>query len=226
MTSSADGWRDMSDEEYLAMKYCEPKAYWRCLHELEPSGASRHYTFDELNYPQYWLKAVAKYIQQEPSAAAKQLHRRVEEARAEFRAKQEKIYGERTLYAISRVREDIYAKEDAAWNTFNAQKQAYLRDYLKAKATGVNRRSPAGRKCEQCKVARVIGRAKYCELCAKQRQRDSLRASRERKRKKALLGDISSLSGAFQSQALTNGQTLKKGLSATPIGEGAPVNKL
>jgi hypothetical protein len=93
----------MTGEEHLARKYCEPKAYWHCLHELEPSGARRYYSFDELNYPQYWLKAVAKYTQHEPSAAARQLHRRVEEARAEFRAKQEKIYGERTLYAISRT---------------------------------------------------------------------------------------------------------------------------
>ena len=97
----------MSGEEYLARKYCAPTAYWHCLHELEPSGKDRYYTFDELNYPQYWLKAVGKYIQQEPSAAARQLHRRVEEARLDFRAKQEKIYGERTLYAISRSREAI-----------------------------------------------------------------------------------------------------------------------
>jgi hypothetical protein len=108
----------MSGEEYLARKYCEPKAYWHCLHQLEPSGAGGHYTFDELNDPKYWLKAVAQYTQQEPSAAARQLHRRVEAARAEFRAKREKIYGERTLYAISRSREAIYAKDDAARNTF------------------------------------------------------------------------------------------------------------
>jgi hypothetical protein len=61
----------MSDEEYLARKYCEPKAYWHCLHELEPSGAGRYYTFDELNYPQHWLKAVAKYTQQEPLSRRK-----------------------------------------------------------------------------------------------------------------------------------------------------------
>ena len=124
------------------------------------------------------------------------------------------------------MRGEIYAKEDAAWNTFNTQKQAHLRDYLKAKATGVVRRSPAGRKCEQCKAVTVLGRAMYCESCAKQRQRDSQRASRERKRKKALLGDISSLSGAAQPQAFTNGQTLKKGPSATTIAEGASGNKL
>jgi hypothetical protein len=221
MTRSA-----LSDEEYLAQKYCAPTPYWHCLHELEPSGGRRYYTFDELNYPQYWLKAVAKYTQHEPSAAARQLHRRVEAARAEFRAKQGKIYGARTLYAISRSREDIYAAEDTAWNTFNAQKQAHLKDYLKANATGVVRRSPPGRKCEQCAAVMVLGRAKYCKSCAKQRQRGSLRASRERKRKKALLGDITSLSGGAQPQALTNGQTVKKGLSATTVAEGAVSYKL
>jgi len=211
----------MSDEEYLARKYCEAKAYWHCLHELEPSGRGRYYTFDELNFPQYWLKAVAKYTQQEPSAAARQLHRRVEAARVEFRAKQEKIYGERTLYAISRSREAIYDKEDAAWNTFSAQKQAYLKDYLKAIATGLVKRKSTGRKCKQCHTAKVLGRAWYCDLCAKQRQRDSQRTSRERKRKKPVLGDISSFSGATQPQALINGQTVKNGLSATTIAEGA-----
>ena len=194
--NSDDGSGDMSGEEYLARKYCEPKSYWHCLHELEPSGGRRYYTFDELNYPQYWLKAVAKYNQEEPSAAARQLHRRVEAARAEFKAKQEKIYGQKTLYAISRNREAIYAAEDAAWDTFSAQKQAYLKDYLEANATGVVKRSPPGRKCAQCGIATVLGRAKYCKSCAKQRQRESLRASRERKRKKPHLGDISSLPDA------------------------------
>jgi hypothetical protein len=216
MTCSA-----LSGEEYLARRYCEPKAYRYCLHQLEPSGARRYYSFDELNDPRHWLKAVAKYTQHEPSAAAKQLHRLVEEARLEFGAKQEKIYGERTLYAISRVREDIYAKEDTAWDTFNAQKQAYLRDYLKAAATGVVRRSPAGRKCDQCKTATVSGRAKYCYLCAKQRQRDSQRASRERKRKKPPLGDISSFPGAAQSEGLTKGENAKKAHLATSIAEAA-----
>jgi hypothetical protein len=211
----------MSGEEYLSRKYCAPKAYWHCLHELEPSGRGRYYTFDELNYPQYWLKAVAKYTQQEPSAAARQLHRRIEAARAEFRAKQEKIYGERTLYAISRSREAIYAKEDAAWNTFSAQKQAYLRDYLKAIATGVVRRKRTGRKCKQCNTAKVLGRARYCDLCAKQRQRESLRASRSRKRQKGPLDDINSSSGAVQPEELTKAKNAKKGHLATPIAEAA-----
>ncbi len=206
-----------SAEEYLARKYCAPTAYWRCLHELEPSGTGRFYTFDELNYPQYWLKAVAKYTQQEPSAAARQLHRRVEAARVEFRAKQEKIYGERTLYAISRSRKAIYAKEDAASNTFSAQKQAYLRDYLKAIATGVVKRKNANRKCKQCNTGKVLGRVQYCDLCAKQRQRESLRTSRSRQRQNRLLGDINSLSGALQSEGLTKAKSSEKGHLATTI---------
>ena len=210
-----------SGEEYLARKYCEPTAYWHWLHELEPSGIGRYYTFDELNYQQYWLKAVAKYAQQEPSAAARQLHRRVEAARAEFRTKQEKIYGERTLYAISRSREAIYAKEDAAWDTFNAQKQAYLRDYLKAIVTGVVKRKSTGRKCKQCNTAKVLGRARYCDLCAKQRQRESLRASRNRQRQNKLLGDINSSSGAVQPEGLTRAKNAKTGHLATTIAGAA-----
>ena len=213
--------RSMSGEECLARKYCAPTVYWHCLHELEPSGTGRYYTFDELNYPQYWLKAVAKYTQQEPSAAARQLNRRVEAARADFRAKQEKICGERTLYAISRSREAIYAKEDAAWDTFKAQKQAYLRDYLKAIATGVVKRKSTGRKCKQCNTTKVVGRARYCDLCAKQRQRESLRASRERQRQKKLLGDINSFSGAIQPEGLTKAKSSGKGLLATTIAEAA-----
>ena len=67
----------MSGEEYLARKYCEPKAYWHCLRELT---GGKYYSFKELNYPEYWLDALGKYTQQEPSAAAKQLHQRVEAA--------------------------------------------------------------------------------------------------------------------------------------------------
>jgi hypothetical protein len=207
----------MSGEEWLARLYCEPKAFWHCTRQLDPPG---YYTFNEINCPENWLKVAAKYTQQPPSTAVRQLHRRVEAARGEFRAKREKIYGERTLYAISRSREAIYAKEDAAWNTFNAQKQAYLRDYLKAIATGVVRRKRTGRKCKQCNTAKVASRARYCDSCAKQRQRDSLRASRNRKRQKRLLGDISSVSVAVQSEAFTKAKNSKNSPLATTIAEG------
>jgi hypothetical protein len=212
---------EISGEEYLARKYCEPKAYWHCLHGLEPSGAGRYYSFDELNYPRYWLKAVAKYTQREPSAAARQLHRCVESARAQFRAKREKIYGEKTLYVISRNRGALYAKEDAAWNTFNAQKQAFLRDYLKAIATGVVRRKRTGRKCKQCHTAKVVGRARYCDSCAKQRQRESLRTSRNRKHQKQLLRDITSPLEVAQANELAEALISKNSPLATTIPEGA-----
>jgi len=207
----------MSCEECLARLYCEPQPFWHCTRQLD---GSRYYTNAEINYPQHWLKVVAKYTEQEPSAAARQLHSRVEAARAEFKAKQEKIYGERTLYAISRNRRAIHAKEDAAWNTFNAQKQAYLRDYLKTIASGVVRRIRTGRKCKQCYSAKVPGRARYCDLCAKQRQRDSLRDSRKRKRQKRLLGDISSPLEAVQINPLTAGLIPKNSPLATTIPEG------
>src|SRR5437870_1533504 len=67
----------MSGEEYLTQQYCEAKPYWRSVHEL--SGGN-YYSFNDLNYPEYWLDALGKYTQQKPSAAAKQLHRRVEAA--------------------------------------------------------------------------------------------------------------------------------------------------
>src|SRR4029453_13945331 len=179
---------DMSGEKYLARKYCEPKTYWHCTHGL---GGGSYYPFAAITYPQTWPKEVAKYTQQEPSGAAKQLHRRVEAARAEFKRKQEKAWG---AGGVDRAIFD--KKELAAWNTFNAQKQAYLRDYLKAIATGVVRRKRTGRQCKQCNTANVVGRAQYCDSSGKHRKRDSLRASRNRKRQKGLLGDISSFSGA------------------------------
>jgi hypothetical protein len=92
----------MIEEEYLARKYCEPKAYWHCLQELgEPSmsflvlnelgGAG----FAVRNYPEYWLDAVRICMKREPSPGAKQLHRGVEGARAPFKAKQDRIYRNR-----------------------------------------------------------------------------------------------------------------------------------
>jgi hypothetical protein len=177
---------DMSGEEYLARKYCEPKAYWHCTHEL---GGSSYYTFAEINCPQNRLKVVAEYTQQESSAAAKQLHRRVEAARAAFRATQEQIYGHRTLYAISRHRECIEKQELSAWNTFNAQKQNYRKGYLHSIKSRIVRRI-RGKKCIGCGAAIVLGRAK-CPTCIKQRNRESTRQSKARKR--ALKVDFSVL---------------------------------
>src|SRR4030095_3927382 len=203
---------DMSGEEYLARKYCEPKTYWHCTHGL---GGGSYYTFAEINYPQNWPKVVAKYTQQGPSGAAKKLHRRLEAARANFKRKQEKAWG---AGGVDRAIFD--KKELAAWNTFNAQKQAYLREYLKAIATGVVRRKRTGRKCKQCNTAKVTGRARYCDSCAKQRQRDSLRASRNRKRQNQLLGDISLPLEVVQINALAGALISKNSPLATTIAGG------
>src|SRR5260370_17813790 len=129
----------MSGEEYLARKYCEPKPYWNCLREL---AGGNHYSVKELNYPEYWLDAVAKYIQSRPSDAVKQLHRRVETARAQFKAKQDRIYGNRKVSATEGL-EDIYRRGDKAWDAFNAYKRDCLRAYLKALETGkIEKQSP------------------------------------------------------------------------------------
>jgi len=84
----------VSGEEYLARQYCEPQPYWHCLQEL--TGGD-YYSFNELSYPEHWLDVLGKYAHQRPSAAAKQLHRTVEAARAEFKVKKERIYGNRTV---------------------------------------------------------------------------------------------------------------------------------
>jgi hypothetical protein len=205
----------VATEEYLAREYREPKAYWHCTKQL---NGSSYYTFDEINYPQYWLSVVAKYIQGKPSAAAKQLHRRVEEHRAEFRAKLEKIYGDRSLYQVSRHKESIEAKELSAWNTFNVQRQARLKQYQEAIKTGVVARKRTGRKCKQCGAARVIGRAKYCAICIKQRSRESTR--RRRAKQRPLSDDFSVLQPA-QDQPLTKVVLAENGHLATTIAEGA-----
>ncbi len=182
----------MSGEEYLARKYCQPKPYWHCLRELT---GGNYYSFKELNYPEYWLDALGKYTQQEPSAAAKQLHQRVEAARAEFRAKQDRAWG-----AGGVDRATFEKKELAAWNTFNAQKQAYLKDYLRALETGTVVRRRTGRKCKQCNAAKVVGRAKYCEVCAKQRHREAVRTSKKKQRQSSRV--ITLLPEPIQPEAL------------------------
>lgn len=196
----------MIEEEYLARKYCEPNAYWQCLQELgEPSmsflvlneleGAE----FKVQNDPKYWLDAVRICTKRAPSPAAKQLHRMVEAARAEFRAKQDRIYGNRRVSETESLQE-IYRREDKAWDVFNAQKEVYLKDYLRAIETGVVVRRQLGRKCKQCNAEKVMGRAKYCEVCAKQRHREAVRANKKRRRS---LRVISLLSESLQPQALT-----------------------
>ena len=195
----------MIEEEYLARKYCEPKAYWHCLQELgEPSTS--FLVLNELesagfavqNYPEYWLDAVRICTKRAPSPAAKQLHRTVEAARAEFKAKQDRIYGNRKVSETGGL-EDIYRREDKAWDAFNAQKQAYLKGYLRATETGVVVRRRTGRKCKECNAGTVMGRAKYCEVCAKQRHRAAVRANKKQNRS---LREISLVSESLQPEAL------------------------
>jgi hypothetical protein len=213
----------MIEEEYLARKYCEPKAYWHCLQELgEPPMSFR--VLNELegapfavkNYPERWLDAVRICTKREPSRAAKQLHRNVEAARAEFKAKQDRIYGNRKFSETEGL-EDIYRREDRAWDAFNAQKQVYLQDYLKAKETGkLVRRARTYRKCRQCKATKVIGRATYCATCAKQRHREAVRVNKKLSRS---LRVISWDSQVPQSNGLAIAQNGKLSHLATPIPE-------
>ena len=170
----------MSGEEYLARKYCEPTPHWHCLREL--SGGN-HYTFDELNYPEYWLDAVAKYIQAQPSAALKQLHRRVEAGRAEFRAKQERIYSGRKLVSETESLKDIYRREDKAWDDFNAYKQDCLRDYLQAIQTGKleTHRARRRHRCQGDGCSELLsGKVKFCDICKRARNREAARSYRKR----------------------------------------------
>jgi hypothetical protein len=162
------GGGEATGEEYMARLYCEPKAFWHCTRQLETSGG--YYTFNEINLPQYWLEMLAKYMQAQSSAAARQLHRRVESARAEFKKKQDEASRDGR---IPKDRDAYERIEPKAWDKFNAEKQAYLKEYLEAVETGNVRRMPRRRKCRECKAAFVIGRAKYCQICTKQRNRES-----------------------------------------------------
>jgi hypothetical protein len=175
--SFMDGGTSMSGEEYLARKYCEPKPYWHCLHDL--SGGN-YYSYNEINFPEYWLDAVAKYIGGKPSTAAKQLHSRVEAGRAEFRAKKDRIYGNRNVLQRDGL-EDIYRREDKAWDAFNAHKKDCLRAYLKAIATGKIERQRARRRhrCEGEGCRELLsGRATFCDICKRARNREAARAYR------------------------------------------------
>jgi hypothetical protein len=171
----------VSGEEYLARRYCEPKPYWLCVHEL--SGGN-YYSFNELNYPEYWLDAVAKYMHRQPSAAVKQFHRRVETARAEFKAKQDRIYGNRKVSQTEGL-EDIYRREDKAWDAFNAYKKECLRAYLKALETGKieTQRARRRHRCQGEGCSELLsGRARLCGLCKRARHREAARVYRKRNR--------------------------------------------
>jgi hypothetical protein len=167
----------MSDEEYLTRKYCEPRPYWHCLRELAGGNC---YSSDELNCPEYWLDAVAKYIGQKPSTAVTELYRRVATARAEFRAKQDRIYGNRKVSETEGL-EDIYRRDNKAWDAFDAHKNDCLRAYVKAIETGKIERQRARRRhrCqgEECREL-LAGRAAFCDSCKRARHRAAVRVYR------------------------------------------------
>ncbi len=178
----------MIEEEYLARKYCAPNAYWHCLQELGgPSTSLR--VLNELdgagfavqNYPKYWPDAVRICIKREPSPAARQLHRGVESARAEFKTKQDRIYGNRKVSETEGL-QNIYRREDTAWDAFNARKKDCLRVYLNAIETGKIERQRARRRhrCqgEGC-MELLSGRARFCASCKRARNREAARVYRK-----------------------------------------------
>jgi hypothetical protein len=165
----------MSGEEWLASLYCGPGAYWRCTQQCE---GTRYYTFDELTYPENWLSLVEKYIGEKPSAAVRQLHRRVEAARAEFHQKQQKSWGNRDVGA--RPPDTYERQESAAWAIFNNQKQDYLQDYRKAVNSGKPIRRRLTHKCKQCQEPGVRRGFRFCVPCAKSRKREANRRSKRR----------------------------------------------
>jgi hypothetical protein len=169
------GESSMSGEEWVARLYCQPKAFWRCARQL---NGSRYYTFDEINRPESWLKAVEKYTEEMPSTALRQLHRRVEAARVEFRLKQDKAWGNRNVGTTTPA---PYEKlESTAWAIFNKQKQDYLQEYLKAIESGKPIRRRLTHKCKQCGEPGVRLRFRFCVPCGKSRKRESNRRSKSR----------------------------------------------
>jgi hypothetical protein len=160
----------MSSEEWLARLYCQPKAFWHCTKQLE---GSRYYTFDEINHPENWLRVVEKYTGENPSSAGRQLHRRVEAARTEFREKQVKAWGKRNVG--SRTPATYEKLESLAWAIFSKQKQDHLQDYLKTIKSGKPSRRRLTHKCEQCGEPGVRIGFKFCAPCAKACKRESNR---------------------------------------------------
>jgi hypothetical protein len=133
-----------------------------------------------MNHPEYWLGAVAKYIQGPPSDAVKELHRQVETARADFKARQDRIYGNRKVSETEGL-EDIYRKDDKAWDVFNAHKKDCLRAYLKAIETGriETQRARRRHRCQGEGCSELLsGRARFCGICKRARHREAARVYR------------------------------------------------
>ena len=166
--------RNTKTEQEIAQLYCQPKAYYRSVLFLEEAPAGL-FTFDELNKPEKWVKAVSKYLaltgQDAISLAAKQLHRLVEEARKEFREAQGRAWGNQKL--SDRTPESYERREAAAWEKFNHLKEQYLRQYEHAVATGVIRRlrRQKARICPLCNKQPLGPRQRKCGDCRKETRR-------------------------------------------------------
>jgi hypothetical protein len=104
----------------------------------------------------------------------------VETARAEFKAKKDRIYGNRKVSETEGL-DDIYRREDKAWDAFNAQKQDCLRAYLKAVETGkiATQRARRRHRCEGEGCRELLsGRARFCDICKRARHREAARVCR------------------------------------------------
>ena len=152
-------------EQELAELYCEPRAYWHCLYRVDLPREL--FTFDERNKPEKWLHTIATYLtltgQAPISPAVKQLFRLVEEARAEFRAAQDRAWGNRKVGPHTPP--DYERREARAWERFNAAKQQCLAAYKEAIRTGCvkRRRRKAARFCPVCnQEPLVLGQRKCC----------------------------------------------------------------
>jgi hypothetical protein len=165
----------------------------------------------------------------------------VEAARDEFRAKQERIYGNRKVSETENL-ENIYRREDKAWNAFNAQKQTCLRLYLKALETGKVDKQRARRRhrCqgEDCREL-LTGRARFCDNCKRARNREAARIYRKRNQSSVISykRDISPKNRAFgyldtpyrgsfgsrqgKATAFTRDREIKMPQPASPINAGA-----
>jgi hypothetical protein len=166
--------RTTKTEQEIVQLYCQPKAYYRGVLFLG-EGPAGLFTFDELNEPEKWVKAVSKYkalTGQSPiSLAAKQLHRRVEEARRNFREAQGRAWGNQKL--SNRTPESYERREAAAWEKFNHLKEQYLRQYEDEVATGVIRRlrRKKARLCPLCDKQPLGLRQRKCGDCRKETRR-------------------------------------------------------
>jgi hypothetical protein len=159
-------------EPEIAELYCQPRAYYHSVEFIEKEALRGLFTFDDLNKPEKWLKAVSKYLaltgQDAISPAAKQLYRLVEEARET----QDRAWGDRKV--TERTPESYERRERAAWEKFNRTKQQCLRRYERALATGEVKRikRKRARICPRCEQEPLLARQRACDNCRKAARRE------------------------------------------------------